>query len=100
MNLKELTECLRSIDTSLQVIASTHSGNITTAFVNKKTMAARMSVPPVTIDKLIHQGLVSGGTSGLVEGKHYCKIDPAENNTNNFLFDAVKVMASAWNSFQ
>lgn len=100
MNLKELTECLRSIDTSLQVIASTHSGNITIAFVNKKTIAARMSVPPVTIDKLIHQGLVSGGTSGLVEGKHYCKIDPTENNTNNFLFDAVKVMASAWNSFQ
>ena len=100
MNLKELIECLRSIDTSLQVIASTNSGNITTAFVNKKTMAARMSVPPVTIDKLIHQGLVSGGASGLVEGKHYCKIDPTENNTNNFLFDAVKVMADAWNSFQ
>ena len=98
--IKELLEIFRSIDTSLQVLSNTKSGNVTTAFINKKAIAERMGVNPVTIDKLIHQGITSKGKSGLVEGRHYCKLDPTENNTSNFLYDSAKVLADAWKSFQ
>lgn len=96
---KELLELLRSIDTSLQVIANANSGNVTTAFINKKAIAARLGVSPVTIDKLIFQGITSGGKSGLVEGRHYCRLDPSDSNTSNFLFDSAKVLQDAWTSF-
>jgi hypothetical protein len=96
---KELLDTLRSIDVSLQIIANSKAGNLTTAFVGKKVIASRLGVPPITVDKLIHQGLVSKGTSGLVEGRHYCKLDPTETNTSNFLFDSAKVLADAWTSF-
>ena len=96
---KELLDVLKNIDTSLQIIANSNSGNITTAFINKKAIAARLGVSPVTIDKLIHQGITSKGNSGLVEGRHYCKLDPNETNTSNFLFDSAKVLQDAWTSF-
>jgi hypothetical protein len=96
---KELLDALRNIDTSLQIIANANSGNVTTAFVNKKSVAARLGVSPVTIDKLIYQGITSKGESGLVEGRHYCKLDPTETNTSNFLFDSAKVLQDAWTSF-
>ena len=96
---KELLEILRNIDTSLQVIANSNTGNVTTAFVNKKAVAARLGVSPITVDKLIYQGITSKGTSGLVEGRHYCKLDPSESNTSNFLFDSAKVLQDAWTSF-
>ena len=98
MNLKEVTDVLQSIDPSLQMIANGNAG-VTTAFISKKAIAQRLGVPPVQIDKLVHQGLSSGGTSGLVEGRHYCKLDPSETNTRYFLFDATKVMTDAWKSF-
>jgi len=96
---KETLDILRSIDTSLQILANSKSSNITTAFVNKKAVAARLGVTPVTIDKLIYQGITSKGSSGLVEGRHYCKLDPTESNTSNFLFDSAKVLQDAWTSF-
>ena len=98
MNFKEITEVLLSIDTSLQMLANAQTG-LTTAFISKKAMAARLGVAPVVVDKLIHEGIHSRGSSGLVEGRHYCKLDPAETNTRYFLFDATRVMADAWNSF-
>lgn len=99
MITKEITDVLRNIDTSLQIIANKDSGDLTTAFVNKKAIAARLGVSPITIDKLIHQGLTSQGKSGLVEGRHFCKLDPTETNTSNFLFDSAKVLKDAWTSF-
>ena len=98
MNFKEITDILSSIDTSLQMIANANGG-LTTAFISKKAMAQRLGVAPVVIDKLVHTGIASGGTAGLVEGRHYCKLDPTETNTRYFLFDATKVMADAWKSF-
>jgi len=97
---KEIEKILRSIDVSLQIIASKNSAGSTTAFVDKKTIASRLGVPLVTIDKLIHQGLVSKGKSGLVHQRHYAKLDPAESNTANFLYDAGKILEDAWNSFK
>ena len=96
---KELIEVLRNIDTSLQIIANSNTANVTTAFVNKKAIAARLGVSPITVDKLIYQGITSQGSSGLVEGRHYCKLDPSETNTSNFLFDSAKVLQDAWTSF-
>lgn len=96
---KELLDVLRSIDTSLQVLANVKSGGVTTAFVSKKVISSRLGVPPIAVDKLIHQGIVSHGSSGLVEGRHYCKLDPSETNTSNFLFDSAKVLSDAWTSF-
>lgn len=96
---KDLLETLRSIDMSLQMLANAKTGGLTTAFVNKKAIAARLGVQPVAIDKLVYQGLTSGGTSGLVEGRHYCKLDPTENNISNFLFDSTRVLSDAWKNF-
>ena len=98
MNFKEIADILTSIDTSLQMIANANGGG-TTAFISKKAIAQRLGVAPVVIDKLVHTGIASGGTAGLVEGVHYCKLDPSETNTLYFLFDAVKVMDAAWKSF-
>lgn len=97
---KELFDILRSIDVSLQQLASAKTGNQTTAFVNRKTVAARLGVSTVKIDALIHQGIVSKGKTGLVEGVHYCKLDPSDSSTAAFLYDASKILASAWNSFK
>ena len=65
---KELLDVLRSIDTSLQVLANVKTGGITTAFVSKKVISSRLGIPPIAVDRLIHQGIVSQGSSGLVEG--------------------------------
>jgi hypothetical protein len=96
---KEFLATLKSIDTSLRILAAAHSPSRTAGFVAKKDLATYLAVKPVTIDKLIHQGLVSGGTSGIVEGRHYCRLDPRDNNSSNFLFDATRVMADAWSNF-
>ena len=74
--LKEIKQALTSIDMSLQLLVAQKDGKITTAFVSKKVISQRLNVPAVTIDKLIHQGIASGGKSGLVESVHYCKVDP------------------------
>jgi len=96
---RKLTDVLESIDTNLQVLANTKAHNVTTAFVSRKVIAARLGVAPVVIDKLIHTGVVSGGTSGLVEGIHYAKLDPSESNAAKFLFDSTKVLQAAWQNF-
>ena len=100
MITKDLIDILRSIDLSLQLIAQRDADGTPIALVSKKTMASKLGVQPVVIDKLIHTGIASKGKSGLVEGEHYCKLLPGEENTNNFLFDPAKVLKSAWNSFQ
>jgi len=97
--LSALLKTLDSIDTSLQILANAKSGNLTTAFITKKALAARMGVPPIAVDKLVHQGVASKGKSGLVEGRHYCKLHPSDNNTNSFLYDSAKVLKDAWTSF-
>jgi hypothetical protein len=97
--MKDIVDILKSIDVSLQILANVKSGGATSAFVSKKTVASKLGVPLVTVDKLIHQGIVSKGKSGLVEGRHYCKLDPLETNTGNFLFDTAKVLQDAWSSF-
>ena len=99
MLTKDVLQILRNIDASLQIIAYSNSKDVTTAFVNKKAIAARLGVQSIVIDKLVYQGITSGGTSGLVEGRHYCKLDPSETNISNFLFDSAKVLSDAWNSF-
>jgi hypothetical protein len=97
--IKAIRESLNSIDISLQLLVSQKSGRATCAFVSKKTISERLNLPSVAIDKLIHQGIVSGGSSGLVEGKHYCKADPTERNSSKFLYDPHAVIESAWSNF-
>jgi hypothetical protein len=97
---KEVLELLRSIDISLQQIANSKSNGLTTAFINRKSLAQRLGVPTVAIDRLVHQGVVSNGSSGLVEGRHYCKLNPSDNSTNAFLYDAAKVLQDAWSNFK
>ena len=99
MNDTEISKILRSIDTSLQIIANSKSGGVTTAFITKRALAERLGVPSIKVDKLIHQGIVSGGSSGLVEGRHFCKLDPEDNNPSNYLYDSAKVLADAWKNF-
>ena len=99
IDISELNKILRSIDTSLQILANTKSGSVTTAFVTKRALAERLGVPSIKVDKLIHQGIVSGGKSGLVEKRHYCKLDPDESNPSNYLYDSARVLADAWNNF-
>ena len=97
--IKLITDLLSSIDVSLQMMANKHNRR-TTAFVNRKTIAQRLGVPTVTIDKLIFQGLSSKGASGLIEGKHYCKLDPQENNSSKFLYDPYEILQAAWSNFK
>jgi hypothetical protein len=98
-DLKKVVDVLQSIDLSLQILANAKTSKKTTAFVNRKVVAARLGVAPVVIDKLVYQGITSGGTSGLIEGVHYCKLDPTEANISNFLFDSIKVLEAAWTNF-
>ena len=98
-DLKEIKETLASIDVSLQLLAN-KSRKRTTCFVNKRTICQRLNIPAVTLDKLIHQGLASGGKSGLVEGVHYCKVDPEERNSSKFLYDPYSILNSAWSNFK
>jgi hypothetical protein len=99
--IKEIRDALQSIDTSLQIIASDNTNNRrTTAFVSKKIICQRLNIPGIALDKLIYQGITSGGKSGLVEGLHFCKIDPTEQNSSKFLYDPQAVIHSAWFNFQ
>jgi hypothetical protein len=68
--------------------------------VSKKVITQRLNIPAVALDKLIHQGIASRGASGLVEGKHYCKLDPSDNNSAKFLYDAQAIIDSAWEGFK
>jgi len=97
---KELLELLRSIDISLQQIANSKAGKSTTAFVSRKALSQRLGVPTVAIDRLVHQGVASSGKSGLIEGRHYCKLNPTDSNTSSFLYDAAKVLQDAWTNFK
>lgn len=99
--IKQIRDALQSIDTSLQIIASDNTNNRrTTAFVSKKVICQRLNIPAIALDKLIYQGITSEGKSGLVEGLHFCKIDPTEQNSSKFLYDPQAVIHSAWSSFQ
>jgi len=99
--IKEILKALQSIDVSLQLLASTSGEHRrTTAFVSKKVITQRLNIPSVAIDKLIHQGIASKGASGLVEGKHYCKLDPSDNNSAKFLYDVQAIIDSAWEGFK
>jgi len=99
--IKQIRDALNSIDVSLQLLASTRDNQQrTTAFVSKKVICQRLNIPAVALDKLIYQGITSGGKSGLVEGLHYCKTDPNERNSSKFLYDPHAVINSAWKNFQ
>jgi len=98
-DLKEIKETLASIDVSLQLLAN-KSEKRTTCFVNKRTICHRLNIPSVALDKLIHQGIVSDGKYGIVEGLHYCKVDPAEKNSSKFLYDPYAILDSAWSNFK
>jgi hypothetical protein len=97
--LREISDSLNSIDASLQML-SYKGDRETKSFVSKRTICQRLNVPAVTLDKLIYQGITSGGESGLVEGIHFCKSDPEETNSSKFLYDAQVILSSAWNSFK
>jgi hypothetical protein len=97
--IKDIRDALNSIETSLQLLVAQKDGKITSAFVSKKTVSQRLNIPSVTVDKLIHQGIVSGGESGLVEKKHYCKVDPSERNSSKFLYDIHAITQAAWSNF-
>lgn len=97
--LKEISIALTNIDISLQLLSSDKRRR-TTAFVNKKAVAQRLGVPSVAVDKLIYQGVASNGKSGLVEGKHYTKLDPADNNPAKFLYDIHEILQAAWSNFK
>lgn len=97
--IKDIRDALSSIETSLQLLVAQKEGKVTSAFVSKKVISQRLNVPAVTVDKLIHQGIASGGDSGLVEGKHYCKVDPTERNSSKFLYDLHAIMQAAWSNF-
>ena len=97
--IKSISDVLSSIDVSLQLIANTKT-QTTSAFVTRKTIAQRLGVPTISIDKLILQGVKSEGKSGLIEGKHYCKLDPAENNSSKFLYDPYEILKAAWSNFK
>jgi hypothetical protein len=98
-SLKEITTVLQSIDLSLKIIASRQNENVPSVLVNKKQVADALGVKPVTIDKLVYQGIVSKGTSGLVERIHYCKLDPDERNISNYRFNLARILVDAWGSF-
>jgi|TARA_B100000900_G_C20441993_1_gene659422 hypothetical protein len=97
--IKSISDVLNSIDVSLQLIANNKT-QTTSAFVTKKIIAQRLGVPSISVDKLILQGLKSDGKSGLVEGKHYCKLDPNENNSSKFLYDPYEILKAAWSNFK
>jgi len=97
--LRDIASTLDSIDASLQFMSQSDEKE-TRAFVSKRTICSRLNVPSVALDKLIHQGVASGGDSGLVEGVHFCRTDPAERNSSKFLYDSQRILNSAWRSFQ
>jgi len=96
---KELLETLKSIDTSLKLLAAGSGEVPSTVLVDKKTVASSLGVNSAFVDKLIFQGVVSKGTSGLVERRHYCKLTPDEKNTANYRFNLNQVLADSWKSF-
>ena len=100
MQTKEVEKLLASIDASLQVLANSKGGGRATAFVSKKTLAQKLSLPGVRVDILIHLGLTSGGTQGLVEGRHYTRISDMDDNPSQWLYDLNKCLEDAWLNFK
>ena len=99
--IKAIRDSLAGIDISLQLLAAQRDKeHRTTAFLSKRAMCQRLNIPAVALDRLIHQGIASGGKSGLVEGKHFCKLDPEERNSSKFLYDPHAIINSAWSNFQ
>ena len=96
---KELLETLKSIDLSLKILAAGTGSTPTTVLVDKKTVAKSLDVTAAFIDKLIFQGIVSKGASGLIERVHYCKLTPDEKNTANYRFNLNRILADSWRSF-
>lgn len=96
---KDITQLLQSIDISLKIIASRQNDGVPSVLVTKKQVAEALGVKPVTVDKLVYQGIVSKGTSGLVERVHYCKLDPDERNISNYRFNLARILTDAWGSF-
>lgn len=97
--IRDIRDALDSIEASLQLLVAQKEGRLTSAFVSKRVVSQRLNIPSVTVDKLIHQGIVSGGESGLVESRHYCKVDPAERNSSKFLYDIHAITQAAWSNF-
>ena len=100
MDSKEVEKLLASIDASLQVLANSKGGGRPTAFVSKKTLAQKLSLPSVRVDILIHLGLCSGGTQGLVEGRHYTRISDKDDRPNEWLYDLNRCLEDAWSNFK
>ena len=96
---KEFLETLKSIDLSLKILAAGRESPPSTVLVDKKTVAKSLNVSAAFIDKLIFQGIVSNGISGLVERRHYCKLTPDEKNTANYRFNLNRILADSWQSF-
>ncbi len=90
---------LRSIDLSLKIIAGSKDTLTPTVLISRSEVCELLGVTATTVDKLIHQGIVSGGYSGLVERRHYCKLTPEETNTARFKFNPTTVVRDAWQSF-
>jgi len=97
--IRNISETLSSIDVSLMQLANKDAKR-TTAFVSKKVVAQRLGVASVAVDKLVFQGVTSKGKSGLVEGIHYTKLDPDENNPSKYLYDVHEILNAAWSNFQ
>jgi hypothetical protein len=87
--IKQIKVAVESIDVSLQLLASENTGaRRTSGFVSKRVVAQRLNIPS------------SDGKTGLVEGIHFCKIDPVEKNSSKFLYDIHSIIHSAWNNFK
>lgn len=100
METAALEKILTSIDASLQVLANAKGGGKATAFVTKKVVAQKLSLPGVRVDVLIHLGLTSGGTQGLVEGRHYTRVSDMDDNPSLWLYDLNQCLADAWLHFK
>lgn len=91
-------EALKSIDRSLQLLVANKTG--APAKLSSRTeVAAALGVPTVAVDRMIHEGIASGGKRGLLERVHYVKLDPRETNTAKFLFHLPKVVQTVWEGF-
>ena len=100
METATLEKILSSIDASLQVLANSKGGGRPTAFVSKKVLAQKLSLPGVRVDILIHLGLTSGGTQGLVEGRHYTRVSDMDDNPSLWLYDLNQCLTDAWLNFK
>jgi hypothetical protein len=99
-NQRRIVKALESIDRTLKVMCSQVGDSPVDCLVTKDQVGEALNLASTAIDKLIFQGLVSKGESGLVEGRHYCKLHPEETNPSNFRFNLYHVLDDAWKSFK